>query len=569
MVQHLLCNLPFSRCSTPFSYSFVVQSLTPYITVENHNFWQQACHLIDPNDMLAQHRYIQTTASSGGSNANTTFFRLSLHRHFRNMYRYSCIVCRINCPWTNNGLACAKRFSPTAWLGFVPVCREHRKASFCGLCLREAPALEVESEYSYVCCVENDDDETWPGIDATCRNCRIETLWRIAGRQRGDKEAIGGPSFESPDWEIRQAVESFIEMGEGTIHDVLNTAREKYWMRKHTKLADMLSQALAANRYATRTEAGETGYVSDEEMSDEEDDLELLSLTEDSGGVKELAMLDWARSRILDGYWISPYDHWENLIPYGRECVPTEHPCPWHKGATFTGALEEGEAETSDEELLHPRPKTVTVPPPPTESLSEFGHKAYLRAMQNVLSPAMRNLVRKIVIECTADGVDPTLKASRLTLEDVIRELRDEAMWFNGIDWLERRANRAREDVARGTSGTADEDDCSSSSRSDGSHTTSPVLSTTTLQTTPSPPPSGDSTSKEDDSSAAASSPTPTTPAIVLPSSAPAIPIPVAPVLKSPTLIHPIPYIPVTISHLPRHSYSIVWTVSFIYLRNI
>lgn len=356
-------------------------------------------------------------------------------------------------------------------------------------------------------------------------------------------------------------------MGEGTIHDVINTAREKYWMRKHTKLADMLSQALAANRYATRTEAGETGYVSDEDMSEEEEDVDLLSLTEDSGGVKELAMLDWARSRILDGYWISPYDHWDNLVPYGREYVPTEHPCPWNKGATFTGALEEGETDTDGEGLSHPRPKTVTVPQPPTESLSEYGHKAYLRAMQNVLSPAMRNLVRKIVIECTADGVDPALKASRLTLEDVISQLRDEAMWFNGIDWLERRANRVREDAARGTSGSTDEDDCSSSSRSDGSHTTSPVLSTATLQTTPSPPPSGDTPPKEDDSSVNISLPTATiltasTPALT--PSAPAIPIPVAPVLKSPTLIHPIPYIPVTISHLPRHSYGIVWAVSFI-----
>ena len=305
-------------------------------------------------------------------------------------------------------------------------------------------------------------------------------------------------------------------------------------------------------------------------MSDEEDDLELLSLTEDSGGVKELAMFDWTRSRILDGYWISPYDHWNDFVTFGGGVVPTEHPCPWNKDATFTGALEEGETGVDGEELIHPRPKTVAVPQPPTESLSEFAHKAYLRAMHNVLSPAMRNLVRKIVIECTADGVDPALKASRMSLEDVIRELRDEAMWFNGIDWIERRANRAREDSARGSSGTTDEDDCSSSSRSEGSHTTSPVLSTTTLQTTPSPPPSGDSTSKEDDSTASASSPTTTSTTNLVPappSSAPAIPIPVAPVLKSPTLIHPIPYIPVTITHLPRHSYAAVWAVSFI-LRN-
>ncbi|CAL1711935.1 unnamed protein product [Somion occarium] len=523
--------------------------------LESHAFWQHACAAIDPNDMFAQHRFIQTTApTTAGSNATASVMRISHHKHFRNLYRYTCIVCRINYPFHNTGLAAAKRLAHTAWLGTIPVCREHRKASFCGLCLREAPALELESEYSYVCCVENDDDETWPGIDATCRSCRTETLWRVAGREPGDREALGGPSFESPDWETRQAVESFIEMGEGTIGDILNTAREKFWMRGNTKLADMLMQALAANRYASRAEAGETGYGSDDDMSDEEDDIELLSLTEDSGGVKDLAMMDWARSRILDGYWINPADHYYNYILPGKAWVPTEHPCPWNKGATFCGALEDGETELVGEELPHPRPKTISAPQPPTFSLSENAYRAYARAMRDVLLPAMNNLVRKIVIESTADGVDPAMRAGRMTLEEVVSELRDEAMWFNGIDWLERRANRAREEhetIRAARRRPSEEDDCSSSSRSDGSHTTSPVLSTTTLQTTPSPPPSADSSSKEEEGGIAS----PGT------ASAPAIPIPVAPVLKSPQLIHPIPYIPITISHLPQYSYESVWMV--------
>ena len=114
--------------------------------------------------------------------------------------------------------------------------------------------------------------------------------------------------------------------------------------------------------------------------------------------------------------------------------------------------------------------------------------------MREILLPPLRNIVRKILMECNADGTDPTIRAVRMTTEDIVRELRGEFAWYNGIDWLERRAN-ARLEEERQRAKEKDEDDSSSSSRSGGSHTTSPVLSTTTLQTTPSPPPA----SKDDE----------------------------------------------------------------------
>ncbi|KAI0785881.1 hypothetical protein C8Q75DRAFT_315072 [Abortiporus biennis] len=524
-----------------------------HTALENHLYWQQACAVIDPNDVFAQNAIIRTTpAASAGSNAPTTISRISYFRHFRNLLGCSCVVCRINHPYSNQGLAAAKRTVHTPYLGLINTCKDHRKNTFCGACLKESPHHEQDPEYHAVCIVENEDEETWPGVEATCRYCRQEWLWKRCDRTVMDREAIGGPRFKVDDWEVRQSIEAFIELGEGTVTDVIVLAREKNWLRKCTKLPELLSQALAASRFSTRAEAGDATYgTGEEELSDEEEDAELLSLTEDAGGVRDISILDWARNRILDGHWISPADMWYgHYIPGKPWIVPARHPCPWNRGATYSGALEDGEtaAEANGEELEHPRPKTVKMEVPPSYQLCEQTYRAFQKTMRDILLPAMTNIVRRIVIESSADGVDPTMRASKMTLEDVAEELRDEAVWFNGIDWLERRANKAREDQEKEHSrarNVSEEDDSSSSSRSDGSHTTSPVLSTTTLQTTPSPPPSGDTSSKDDESISVGS------PMAV---SVPVIPIPVSPVLKSPQLLHPIPYIPVTVSHLPFYS---------------
>ena len=42
-------------------------------------------------------------------------------------------------------------------------------------------------------------------------------------------------------------------------------------------------------------------------QEDDEDDPELMQLTEESG-VRDLALGDWARARILNGHWFSPAD---------------------------------------------------------------------------------------------------------------------------------------------------------------------------------------------------------------------------------------------------------------------
>ncbi|KAG1788585.1 uncharacterized protein HD556DRAFT_1496950 [Suillus plorans] len=137
------------------------------------------------------------------------------------------------------------------------------------------------------------------------------------------------------------------------------------------------------------------------------------------------------------------------------------------------------------------------------------------------------------------EQIDTPLPAA-LSQPYVLAELRTPGVWFDGVDW-----------AAGGLDiGGKREDDSlsstSASTRSDGSHTTSPVLSMTMLHTTPSPPPSHPE-EKEHEPTTTTATAQPKPPQVI-------IPIPVSPVLDSPKLLHPIPYVPVTLAHMAQYS---------------
>ncbi|KAG1731845.1 uncharacterized protein EDB91DRAFT_1153383 [Suillus paluster] len=652
--------------------------------LKSHLFWNHACALLDPHDILHQYSIVRPQPPADGAAGAATIapqpYRLPAHTHFRTMTYHSCIICRINSPCSSVGLGAAKRTHVIPRLGVISVCREHRKTTFCGVCLREAPAAECDPQfdvqsnmrlsgynqlYSHgnfnlsmggynpyattlnpalmVLCSENEDDETWPGVDATCRSCRTEGLWNRIKSSARDREAIGGPRFvqsssssrsspanqrhmalarvapwkyASADWETRQTVDAFIELGEGSITEVLNVAREKLWLRSYTKMPELMEQAVAATRWASEgmgtdfsqntayhhrepesvvasqqdhtrtTEGGDSyspinslspsrrsrspsprsAYSSDYEGSEDEDDPDLLSMTEDAGGVRDLAIADWARTRILDGHWCSPADQWYGYArPIGggvrdpgeepdcesetdddeplesgqsrrRVRVTATHPCPWTLSRPSSPSSLPSPTDDS-----HPRLSTVRSQAPPSFGLCEHAFRAFSKQLRQILLPGMNNIVRRLVIE-SANGiggawVDPAVRASKMNLEDVLAELRTPGVWFDGVDWAAGGLDlggRREDDSLSSTS---------ASTRSDGSHTTSPVLSTTTLHTTPSPPPSH--AEEKEHHEAVISRPKP--PQVV-------IPIPVSPVLESPKLLHPIPYVPVTLAHMAQYS---------------
>ena len=695
--------------------------------VETHLFWNKACTVLDPHDVLAHYQFVRpqqplSGVAGGAAPAHLQLpYRISPFRHFRQMIARTCYVCRVNSPFSSVGLAVAKRTHITPTLGSIALCRDHRKNTFCGLCLREAPPAETDPQFDMhgntvrftpyhqpygptnqlnmgvtaytpyttplnpalmVCCADNEDDDTWPNVDATCRSCRGEWLWQRISTSLRDREAVGGPRFvpnssrassikdraiqsryppakyASADWETRQTVDAFIDLGEGSITEVLAVAREKFWLRSQTKMPELMEQAVAATRWAgegmgvdftphtpavhqtvehgsahnsatahhpvavgeadspgrstspsppsphtlqrSRSPSPRSVYSSEYEGSEEDEDPELLSLTEDAGGVRELAIADWARTRILDGHWCNPADQWYGYAwPAGggvrnvgedtesepdpdediregctvRRVVRVEavHPCPW----TVTSSSVSVSATTSptsptspisrmsnesDGDDIHPRLSTVRAHAPPSFALCEQAYHAYQKQLRLILLPAMTNLVRKFVMEWSNGIVgagDPATRVARMGLEEVLAELKAPGIWFDGVDWAAGGLRRERDRDAAPTgerereSGPIREDDrerereedsaSSASSRSGGSHTTSPVLSTTTLQTTPSPPPAHekDKCTSEHDATMRKHRP-------------PMIPI--SPVLPSPRLIHPIPYVPVTLAHMAQYS---------------
>ena len=554
--------------------------------MEAHLFWQQAISLVDPTDSLADIAIVSPLQ------------QLSPYRHFRQIVSSSCLVCRINNPTTSCGLLTAKYSVNSYLFDFIPLCREHehRRLAFCGFCLQESQVFEVANN-SYTGAneagvLENEDGETFPAVEATCRSCRSEWLWNKASAVPFDQAAIGGPELCSDDWETRQSVDGFIELAEGTIADVINLAREKHWLKKETRLSDMMQQALAAAKFnssatataslrrSTTTEYGtpiewEELEDEDEAESSGEEDNELIQL---EGGVKDLALGDWARTRILDGYWVSPADVWyNNSIPGKPLDMPAVHPCPWIIDSSTI----------NDTSQQHPQPHTISTPIPPSFSLCEQAFIQHGQQLRLILLPAMKNIVRRIAIECALEDlenvkqdrmvVDPTLKASRMSLEDVVRVLREEeGVWYEGYDWVERRRNdveRERSVRRRLRARSGDEDDnveCgptstsgsgvgsdSSSSSSIGSNTTSPVLSTTTLRTTPSPPPLSDNDGSGD-STKTKGYPLPVAEEVILNK----VLIPVEPVLNPPRVLRSIPYVPVTTEHLPQFSLEALKNVS-------
>lgn len=486
------------------------------------------------------------------------------------------------------GLATAKRSMITTYLGTLGICKDHdrRRASYCGLCLRDTvltgghdtTARDYELSQA-IAIVENEDEETWPSVDSTCKKCRVEWLWRRANHNARDREAIGGSSLQSEDWETRQTVENFIELGEGTIGEVLALAREKQWLRLHTKYEALGQHMLAAQVTHQRSEAGHVRREEEEE-EDSEEDREAM-MTRGSGQVRDLSLTAWARERILDGHWISPADIYYSNTALGQPLVvSTIHPLPW--------AREVDPQLVSNGDEQHPTSTTIAAEAPPTYALCEQAYLAHMKAMREILGPPMRNLVRKLVMECsvpTERGFeDPAHRARKMSIDDVLKVMREEeGVWYDGVDWVEKKRNEEEtsrrrrleaEAVARSAAKEDDSDSTTSSSSSgsgkssnhgSSSNATSPVLSTTTLQTTPSPPPLVDEGVEL--STPAKKEQEPGSPPVsnvrqesrILPpppqqQTQPKF-IPVDPVRSTPRLLSAIPYVPVTPCHLPSYSF--------------
>ncbi|KAK7013645.1 hypothetical protein R3P38DRAFT_2638800 [Favolaschia claudopus] len=535
---------------------------------------------------------------------------------------------------------------------------------------------------------DNEDEGAFPGTPATCRNCRAEWLWRYAVLDAGlakDVPAVSGGLSIAPgtslgaragvmgyfwpeDAIVKALVSAYVELGEGTVEGVLAAAKERGWLRTHTRWGELMKQALASKRWGDAAASGggsgggggrpgegvlvpkgrrarsaspesvdgmrevryanneankavyaRAGYVTttsedldadlqaeldlelleDEDEDDSELDEDELLLEEEEEdefaaaldmGVKEMALTDWARARVLDGAWVAPADVYYKMkggLGLADPYVRAVHPVSWsvspdasppHSSSSASASASAAvpaplstnaaaEATTTDS-TRHPGPPTL---PPPTYLLAENSNNAYMRQMRSVLLPVFSNVVRRLVVECaldlaelTAGGsvdkptplparklLDPAMRAARMTIAEVVQQLREEeGVWFDGMDWSAKRVNALEDERRHKEEGSGSEGSSSlgTSPRTSDSDT-SPVLSTSTLGTTPSPPP-GDKEKdlKEKDAGGMQEA------AVSTKKNKNKKTIPVSPVMDPPRLIRPIPHVPETIEHLPHYS---------------
>ncbi|KAJ7616931.1 hypothetical protein DFH06DRAFT_1483602 [Mycena polygramma] len=333
--------------------------------------------------------------------------------------------------------------------------------------------------------------------------------------------------------------------------------------------------ARAGYTTTTTTASEYHDYDLDDDFDEYDYDSELdsdidLEMDEEEGtvalemNVKEMALGDWARGRILDGAWAAPADVYFGYRVNGLDpetSVRAVHPVSWavsqppsppHSSSASASLPTPAATGTMDVdvETRHPAPP---VPIPPTYGLTEAAHTAHCRQLRVVLLPAFRNVVRRVIVECALDAaeadaaadadvpdtrarrpLDPAIRAARMSLAEVVAQLREEEqVWFDGIDWSETRKN-ARERTHRSE---GSDDSCAGTPRTSD---TSPGLSTSTPGTTPSPPPLGERDRKAKDAQGREQARQPM--------------IAVAPVLNPPRLLRPIPYVPETLDHLPQYS---------------
>ncbi|KAF8589499.1 hypothetical protein K439DRAFT_1628723 [Ramaria rubella] len=429
-----------------------------YRALINLDFWVAACRKLDRQDTLGRSiltREAQAAALAGSANANANA-NLRLVRdyhHFHFLSQACCIPCRINRPYSKDGVGSVKTTLATAPFGQVPVCKAHRNNSFCGVCLKDVTLASISDEAQLgklpESLFENEDFETWPTVHTTCFHCRRDALLRTVVMYSNPAlnlfDFIGGPNLDTKDYEARSTVDSFVDMAEGGVNDVINVLLERHWLRANTNLGSLLEQAVASVRY-TRAEFEE--YESEDEMisDDDEESYDMLQSHEESG-VRTLAVTAWARARILDGNWVTPGDIWcvatgqvPADCPWNPSLIPpTVHPVPYSlitSPSNASASLSNSEIEDamstepmSPQQSMHyPAPDQHA--PLPSFRFAQLTSNCFRTTFREILLDPMRHIVCRLLVEAQGAHQDPCVRLAKLGMDDILTMLRDERTWY-------------------------------------------------------------------------------------------------------------------------------------------
>ncbi|VDB91502.1 unnamed protein product [Peniophora sp. CBMAI 1063] len=448
-----------------------------YDALENNGFWDNATGQIDPNGAYDRYRVIYPPPSSARAPPPIA---IPAYKHFKRAYALSCAVCRINRPHTLSGLdlpSAARRQGWCAALGTLSLCRDHRRTAFCGSCLREpAPWPAPRKDQLALSLYANDDARMFPHVAMTCRSCRQQALDRVIRASGLARWALHDPeSDQSMDW--------FVDAGEGTVDEVVRCIREKQWLLEHTRVNEFTREAVATARYLERLEDVAQGNdMEDDDEDDEIDDEAVADLAQPEHFLqaRDMAATDWARTRILDGHWVSPGDdYYEVQRTVGR----AEHPAPWTLGTANSSSP----VLPPSADGIHPTQKSISTRRAPTYRLAQQLYSSFTSQMSAIIGPALHNVAKRLLLT----AADPAATAARMSVHDVVRELQQPYAWAKELDAVccPPLVLPPRRTVAT-TTGTSPS--ASSSVESAETDATSPVLSSSTVLTTPSPPPKSD-----------------------------------------------------------------------------
>ncbi|KAJ7494536.1 hypothetical protein B0H11DRAFT_2227342 [Mycena galericulata] len=258
------------------------------------------------------------------------------------------------------------------------------------------------------------------------------------------RDAFSPGFFSPPDPQVRSTPTAFVDLAEGTVNHVLVGAGARGWLRTHTRWAELMGQALAARKFNAGAGGGERGYATtrlvksaDRPTRGRGRNLSLESVDDDSGrggrtgtGTEAYAnnaanAAVYARAAYTntsaDEYDLPHEDYDGDDSELEDEMFSPPPSPPGHATSTATPVLPTPSPPTPTQDAPGP-----PVPSPPTYVLAEAAHAARMRQMRVVLLPAFRNVVRRVVLECTLDAreggsvADPAMRAACMSLADVV-----------------------------------------------------------------------------------------------------------------------------------------------------
>nr|GAT47937.1 predicted protein [Mycena chlorophos] len=507
------------------------------IAIEDHLFYRTAIKLFDPFNHYSNYAWAVPPNPLGGSAASAGVPNTA-YRHFQSVYNIACLPCRINAPHSQMGVGGARKVIETPRLGHVAVCKDHhtaRRSRWCEVCfkdmelvrhLRRESMNRTREEYAraqqrfeslrhYAAAGHHVSQDAY----ADAHNHAKQAL-RAAQNAEADERGwlrsqtkwseMMGMVVATRGWESGEAVQQVDDRRRERARtpspelvvqqpQAQQPRTQQTQQTQHAQWAGKtiaLQQGHYPQQQRERSLSPTDGYSEDYSSSDELE-LEMEMAVEEEMNVRELALGDWARGRVLDGSWLSPVDvYWFTRVkrqehPDAR--IRAIHPVPWSISPP----------ESTDDDASPTRHPDISGPPAPTQTLAEVAHNAYIRQLRTVLLPPMRNIVRRLVLECAFDVVDPAIRAARMTIDDVVREMREEE-----------------------------------------GKTESPTLSTSTLGTTPSPSAEDDDLKVEEEEDETRSHVHHDF----------KLAIAVDPVRNPPQLLLAIPHVPETLSHMPAYS---------------